>query len=464
MSPANNQTKDNNNHLGSIIFDDIVQHKTGWCIRNCDSDVSHVPGLHVLESQTIWLTNLPWGVMIEGGLAGHSMYRPLEYFKIPLHKINSQLGIDEDLKKQAVVFSNFFDRIHKLANHFLGIDGIDQERMVKSIRREVSYNSNDLMYDKDFANKISSAISHYTNVERESNLRGESSHVIDLWIPALQHAKAIFETPLPIGKWERVKQHKLPGKANIMEWVMELSTPALVNVNVYNVSPQISSIINFGSGNINSKENRSWITSNELLSLLPVADIKINEAIQSQSLVVLDNVQKLLSLFPEESNLSLSTHIFLDNLWSGFTVTNPPLRYKQNKESLILSRKGCQNIVCPFFKAEDRFLCLEYVAKLISMGYNPLGYGAGKIKLDATDLEEEDIFLISKELGLIPPAGSLTDIKNLNFDFENNPFDLLLVFLAQGRIDDLMNLDGDMVETLLQIDNSVLDNIKIGDN
>jgi len=431
--------------FGCVIFDDVHQHKNGWAAKSTDKKSFHISGINELESKVVWLTNLDYNASFIAGLNNHGRFRRADYLRHNTFRIGSHLNIEDDLRQQALCYSKLFERVSRLSNCFFNINEVHKDRLAKAFRTHSGVY--DPIYSSYFAEYFESATSHYVLTEQQFKENKENISIADLWIPALTHCKNIVATPLPVGKWKKVKRNKLPSYPQIMQWLMELSGPGIVKVNVTDIDPLLSPLFNFGSGS-QGNLRRKWITTTELMSLVPIANIDILEAHISEGLVVLDALNDIVQVIPEEAVLSLSCHFMLDSLWTGLTALNPPPSARGQKKTN--SGYKSYNPVTPFLKAYDRFHCMSYVLQLSKMGFNVRGYGTGKITIDTTDLTERDVYTACKELGLIPPVMNVPDLDTIAFN-EDSPHHYLLQLFGSNNLNSIFEIDKLIVDSLLDI-------------
>ncbi len=428
--------------FGCIIFEDTHQHRVGWAARAEENEARYISDINELESDTVWLTNLPFEISFQSGFSNHSLYRESNFLRTDIKKLNKFLGLSDDqLEEQAYIYCRLFKRVMALANHFLGITEIDKQTLTKSIRKHAG--SYDPVFMTDFREKIRSAITHYVWTVQPGSYSGDGQESVNFLLPAIDHAKEILSTPVPVGNWLQVKQ--LPDKDNILCWAEELDAPAIVRINVQDVDPDIGDYLNFGSGS--EKDRKKWITVVELINLLPVANIQVKDAYKSEGFVILDELLDLVESFPEESLMSISTQIFLDNFWTGLTTQHPPPYLRRERDRI---EKSPINTICPFYKSQDRLICLKCALQAVLEGFNVKAYGTGKITVDATDASNDELYSLAKKIGLIPPVRYVENINSLNLDMENDPLDLLIGILAKGNYEELLAIDEEFVNIMLE--------------
>lgn len=437
-------------NYGCIIFENEIKHDAAWaCIAG--EEPFYISSLNDLSTDVIWLTNISFEVMKESRLLGNTRYRHDQFLRIDVNKLIDFFGLHKDLKKQAWAFSQIFYNVCRLYYGLMPKDvELDHAALKNGVRKCAG--EYDLSYTESMAKIIDSATVNSVNCERQIR-REDSGGTIFFRCSPIEHMSFILSAPLPTGKWIKVDLPSCQDSSeHVLEWLSYQDSPMLISITIKKISDKIGSYINYGSG---GKYNREWVTSPELAMLLPFSDIVVNQAYKSEYISSMKPLYDFVRSVPEVSDLSISFHLFLDNIWTGLSsnlkTSNQQKLEQKTKDQKKKKPKRAHNHAAPFLRAHDRFFCLQKVVKLASLGYDVAGYGGGLIRVDIPNISDQDIYNIGYNAGLIPPMCFLNE-SDLQHDakHDNTPIGILQNLYALNMFEKLMYIDNQVVEGILK--------------
>ncbi len=413
------------NKFGSVIFDDPALHDSGWATvwDGINTRPVRISGTKELSSGTVWLTNLSYDMMNLSGLNG-SRFRRSIFFHSSIERYWDDVGIGSNeligcnqvwsgrythISHVRAVYSSWLFRSVVNATNaiipMISIPGPDllsaiSDRIIPAASRYFTSLPSD-----DALDAASQADLAYQPVAKRHRQNGVKLPTIRLRINRVSNGIKMLSVPFPVGKWTPVLNLK-EVVANIDSWLEE-NPMSMIRLTVVQTHERfMEDIINFGA-TLNEKKTRQyqWVTSVDLVRLLPYCEVKIHGILASSSyLTGFDLLERAgLRLDADEINVrsaAYSFNIFMDMLWR--TLTKSPADYKPSRP---LSLK--KNLVTPmaaFIRSYDRAELFPKVAMMQTLGWDVEGYGSGSINLSLK--EDADFKMLANhalECGLFPP-------------------------------------------------------------
>lgn len=424
--------------IGVVLFNDTCLHEEGWACR-AGEDPFRITGTHQLSTDTLWIMNIPYGLINEVGMDRNSFYRQNDFLWRKIPDIACMIGIAEDDHiGQAKVCADIASRVIRIAQKTLGFSHYPMPNLKKGIRELLG--AADPFMIANTAKALKDSTKNFTTCQR---VGGKIESRATFTIPALYHAQRILTPPVPCGNWHHVTTKALPrDKAGIEDWVMNSDSPSVVRVVVNNFDSELAPLLNYGTDLGFSKFNRQWITSTELITILGMAaDVQLQEAYVCEGYTsIAGPLKETVEGYPEETALSFSWQIFLGNLWTAFSTAHAPAEYKRHG-------KHWSNPVAPFVRAQDRLTCFESASTLHQAGLDVLSFGTGTITVDATNLTDEALVAAAQAANLIPPLCHLADMKGS--DDWNDTLCVLQTLYGTGNTDLILQLDEQVVTDLI---------------
>lgn len=353
-----------------------------------------------------WVVSLTPREMIALGIEAHALFRSNDFFRTKIETIRQEL-IGNDLIRGATFASRVASRIMCLARAALGIDSVHPLTLRHAIRERLLPIDIDWSHTPIVLEAIESATQEFARIAPTP----EKGNVFALCAPRIAHAKAItnLTVPSPLQPAIRVLYPPFPDRADaIRSWIESVGLPMLIKGNfsfqVRTAEESVYEVKNIAPTRYRKKgvmgevrrASRKWFTHLDALFLLEAIDkIQIESAIVFEETILLDAhpaVEKVLALFGEEAEASLSCAIFAENIWTAFATGNAP----------PLKKDVCANPMTPFIRAKERIAMARVAQTLIKAGFRVIGYGTGRVLL-AEPLERivEAAFFAD----LIPYAG-----------------------------------------------------------
>ena len=425
--------------FGCVLFDDPFVHESGWaCVSG--QKALRVPGTQHLSTDTVWLTNLSYDLIYGAGLNRNPRFRRTEYLRQKLKQITNALGLQEDPTQQVEVLAEVFERVVSATAKMLSIDHIPLDTLAKGVRELLG--PPDPVLPQAIHKILEDSAKSWTICQVPYMEHRERKRFV---LPPQAHAKELLMAPLPAGSWDRVAANKIPGKNACLEtWLNEMRTPCMARVVINRIDPQYNALVNYGSDTRESRGNRQWVTTTEMLSLLQMAaEIQILEVISCEGTVGIgEKMQRILSM-PDECQLSMSWGLFMENLWAGFCASYPPPASQRGG-------KASFNPIAPFLRAHDRTLCLQAAIRLAQEGMTILGYGTGSVDFDASGVSEAEIVRAALKVGVLPPPCRLSykAVQEIQGKI-TSPLGAMQMLLATGNSKQMLEADKQIINQLI---------------
>jgi len=441
---------------GCVRFEDPHQHNTGWASISGEKPF-RIKGTESLPSDVVYIVNLERNLMYQCGFKAHGKYRSSEYLSLKFvnrevspaikekssidwipHSLMATLGVHEDeWREQVKVMSDFFSRVMTISEKLIGIDTPPLYSIDYGVRQRVL--PCDPVMERGLVKAINEATVHYVQCEVNTDIYTSGFRRFTVSLPKVKHALSILDTPIPFGEWEIIEKRNLPSKKeSIFEWLESVGGCVLARVSMSNIDSTLNRLINFGSG----QTYRRWVTTEELVWLSELGDVRITQAYKCSdigSLKAVEKIKETISKKKDIADLSISLGLFLESFWLGVSKDlAPPVHVLQDKYSA--------NIIRPFYKTKDLMGCLNAAVKLHSKGVHVVGYGKGNIHF-LTEKTDDEIAKICSEVEVIPSSMNLKDTSFLNLE---KPLDVLLGMILKNESKMLIDTDKAVINNICE--------------
>lgn len=427
--------------FGCVLFDDTAQHNTGWASQE-GGEPFRVAATKDLASDTIWWTNLPYQVAQYSGLLQHSRFRKNDYLRTKMHAIFKDMNLVGGMQS-CVPLSLIFERVIRVVQRLMKFksDDIPQLMLRSGVREKVM--GHDPVHEESVYAALNQADAPWSITESTYDMvSAQEKEVVMLRLPPREHAHYVMSTPVPTGKWEHVDLSLTSSEA-VDAWIASITGPAVINITANNFSSEYNAIYNFGSKLGGSKSNRQWVTTQELISILPVADVKAHSAYVNSAMSPDSGWLHVFNNLPDNVDLSYSANIAFDNIWSGICGSVWPPPSQRGPERTWI------NDYAPFVRAMDKLACLEKAVMLQKMGFDVDGYGAGKVMVRKHSHNDAlSFYQAARELNMLPPALGLPG-ESVQGERPDGALGLLRILLALSRSEEMLKADKIIVDQIL---------------
>lgn len=430
---------------GCVMFEDTHEHKSAW-VSEDDTEPFYISDPADLSSDVIWITNLPYDLSAKTGYLGHGRFRNAQYLRLSIDRLSHFLGLDGDLKDQAVVLGALFGRVMRLVNAYIlqgeEIDDYDLKTAIRKVAGGVDH-----IYSESFSNVLESSKVFSINCLRQAR-RDQEIKTVFLRCMPIEHARFVLSTPLPVGKWSKTPP---PEKGEtVYDWLLRQKSPVLTKIKFNSINSDLNAYINFGSG---KNIKRVWITGTELVMLLNISDVEVLAAYESETLTTCKPLLDMIDALPKVCDMSMSVALFLDNIWVAIGAshkvniqrkTEQDKRERRTKAKINIS----QNHATPFLRAQDRFYCYQKSLEIAVKGFDVLGYGAGCIRVNVADKTEKEILDLCREVNLLPPMLSVKKNQDPNPDCSSFVKTLQTLY-GRSMLEKIIDADRKIVQKMI---------------
>jgi len=428
--------------FGCVIFDDPHQHTAGWAAV-AGHDATRIRGTQDLSSGVVWITNLEYTLLWEAGLSRSSRLRRDDYLRQKISRLLDSLGLDlEQAPRCAEALAAVFANVMCAVRATVPIDFIPQYTLRSGLREALA--DPDPLLPVEVADALTDSIEYWTPIERTAAGYGDDDPRYRYFtLPLLAHARNVLSMPLPDGEWVQVASRELPATSSqVVEWVTRWPTPLVVQVSIKDFDPSLNLLINYGGGTPTNRSRRRWVTTVELATLAPLADVRVHTAFTSARAIQLDAPLAQLQRLPDAYEMSLSVGLCAENCWTAMSTSHA----RGNKTS---AKRPC-NPYIPFLRAQDRVLCFHAAARLFAEGINVIGYGTGAVIVNAADVPAQELARAARTVGLLPPALGVAPQHDEARDVAS-PLAAIQALYVQSRRQDILSVDAKIVAGLSSV-------------
>ena len=448
-------------NTGAILFDDEKTPSMGWACRFGESPF-RVPGVHVLPSDTFWLTNVSYDDMNASGILDHAVFRHNNYLRLPVGSILLELGFTDNDGKvstpdQAVAaIASIFERMIRLSAWIGGLSREEWKPPMRNLR--LFYRQTLFPADQRLDPALQDAIDEATQAFSRTRMTAPfDCQRFTLVVPRLAHARRILDTPIPAGPECQVVSPPEPG-TSVTDWVRQVGGPMLIKASVGGMSSMVSQVINFGGATVptarrdgrdalyQGASTRQWITSEEACVLDRLGELTIEKAIVftrwTTVLHAIEPIKEFFGMVEPLDHLSYTVGLFAENLWTGLTLTN---------ESSPADRGLSANLAAPFLRSMDRLNCLEHVMDVVEQEYSVTGFGVGRVMCATRNGREDPIlagFRVAGTAGLVAPfpPPEVGAVETPPMISDDPAYRAMIELRASGKREQFLDVDREVVE------------------
>lgn len=395
--------------FGVVRFDTDDPNYGGW------ASVDGRPGVRIasvgsLDNDTLWWTNLSFQAMHLCNLHKMPFIKRTTY-------LNSWLqGGQDDVCRgwgllrrthtaQSITeaLSQIFGNVMRFAVGHYGLDlrSVPMHDNLADELRVRMYPEKDPHLSPEVDAALGAAHQYYTYCITP-RMPPDEFMTVRFAVPAIAYAQEIANSIIPTDQVEYVSADRMPPPTQRLHWILDQARPAMAQVTVSDVHPEVASIVAFGSG-AKSGSNRSWVTHPELLLLANYASVDIHSAFLFSGYEVLPS-KVAIPGFSRLQAMTPSAEIIASNHWIGLSRENP-YRLEAQKEGRAHSPRAT------WITAYDRFLMFTHALKLHYAGLAVKRYGAGAVTVVVPKHNYRDAYELATGAGLLAPPFVANDIE-----------------------------------------------------
>ena len=433
---------------GCVNFDDVRHHNAGWA-SIAGQTAYRIASTKDLQSDVSWLTNLDYDMSYKAGFAVHAGFRRSDYLSEYFIKADNKALVGQgfesarfDFSKMLDVDSNngalltqrsavIFDRLMRLSNRWLNLQDLPLYTLANGFRERLI--GHDAVLPGSIVTALTDATASFVWTERNDD-SDKNNQLLTLILPRVTHGVKCATLQEPKGDWVPLS---LPStnEQDIDEWVSNHNGYLVVQMAIDNMNEEANRLINFGSG----RSARQWITGIELSELNKRGKVTLKKAYRPTTLEPLQALEPLLAMQDDVHDLSFSTGLFWQNIWTGLCAKKTPPAH-------ILKTNKSINSLAPFIRATDRNACFLAALTLQKKGLQVVSYGKGRITIsydgNANRLAEH-----IRQTQLIPSFLNSVARQDVAID---TPIQMLQEIYLQGDFKRLNDADQQITESLCQ--------------
>lgn len=362
--------------IGTVLFDDPYIAREGWASKG--EEVVRINGHGELDSDVLWVTNVPFPKWRELTLNNTSNILHSQYMRTTIDHIAKELNLVLDPKEIVLESAKVFNSAVKFGSDEYGIGiGTPGYRYTNIIADKIYPSHMRSAPDITFRHRLLDAFKQSTqeNQAMSSKQIPSGSSVYSFNFPRATYAKWLLEMPVPIGKqWKEIKKSANTTTIGTREGEMVKGTKAVIKkligmgqdnalflrVVVKYTDKMYRNFATFGNG---SNHIRGWVTLPELITLVKYSVVELHGGFMTE----IGPLGILTDSINTKEEFSYSKGIFMENLW--ISLATPKF-------------KDQYNAVGAYLRAYDRAMCFKVAEKLaIENGFTIGSYGAGRIQV-----------------------------------------------------------------------------------
>ena len=449
---------------GVVLFDNPNIPGQAWAARANES-AFRIASPEALSTDTVWLLGMDAAQMYAFGLSGHAIFRGNDFLRTRLDVLSREvLPLSESNAHRAETLAKLFERQVLIYQRFIE-KNVSREQWVPhpfSLRQAIRESL--LPYDPDFRGAMelmtacNEALQEFVRCMVYVD-KNKGTMTVPIVLPRINHAKQIFRCEVPSSLQVKKIKGFPRGQEEQVAWCASIGKPMLLQVTVHAVREDMASVLSYGgitavrpriqgTRGTTHRAMRSWMTSNEFLWLAPIAKIEIHDAMvfeESGTLEQLPAVREFFDLVTEADEAGISAGLFAENLWTAVTT-----QHAHPMKKLVSA-----NVLAPFFRAHERFLCFQKAKVLADAGYQVSGYGTGKIFLvfEEDEFLQANVFKAAALIGAVPPMIDPDYPHTMGFsdmlDGKPAAYVAMMNVIASGQWQTWVDFDEQLVDNLV---------------
>lgn len=360
----------------------------GWCSLNGEKAKMFASSSSDLDPKVLWITNLDYEDYKEASFSGTSHIRNENFFRLPLKKIGTEIGVYSSTKTPETVelLSGVASKTINLAGE--SMPGLRFSGFSLSESIYIALGLLDIKNDPAarFQSEYQAAFQEFSVIT--SSRRGFSGETeIVRFIPnRILHAEHVLSYSQPAGDLRVIE-----GDMSVNEF-LSLENPAIAEATVDNSNAEFADLIAFGSQYSSSRVMRTHVTQAEVFFMLSVGS-----KFALKNTIVFSS-----SSMPPQLPEKLTSNAFVRNSYAGGLLAD-------NFLSSLMSKRRLQGtrIKTPHFfpsravhiRSVDRMLSFEMAKALFEAGLRIVDYGFGVVSVRVSFSEMPTAMMIGADLG-----------------------------------------------------------------
>lgn len=393
-----------------------------------------------LPSQTLWVTNVNLGDLIDLGLHKNPKIAHDGYFRTRIAQISQELGLDTlSLEQQSSFLAEMLGITAEMGRIELGLTQYPAKSFVQAVGQLHGYREHPA--GSPVYTISEQSCQRYTSAERSRRI--EDAEIFSFWMPRYEWANDLLETGLPTGENAQViPAHNLPEMGRdavaLVQWAEENKIPLFANIRINQMEESVGRLINYGagaqgidSGGYDARNLREWCALPELAVLAYSGDIEILKVVTAGGWA-----RSGLHLNTDKvARVSYSYGLLSENIWSG--LTRKPDAF--GKVSKTMQTAWMQSL--------ERMKCLRVAERLQGLGMDILNYGNGRITVACPPSIRAFIPQAALEESMLYPC-SLKDLKFYDPSLSADPFVVMQSLIANKQYARILEVDNVMLNKL----------------
>lgn len=350
-----------------------------------------------LAQDVLWITNLNEEQFFRAKLHTSTIYRSEGFLRSSLRHVYSELGMDPRfIAHDEVVeaLSTVAQRVVTYCEDNLHVN-IRSKNFVDDVAHAIGAPKSQVA--DEFRDIVESCAQFaYTRPVKANNYINNPLF-LTLRRNRVMHARMLLSEPVPPDTgWEYIPRQKLPVERTDIESMLEqLDKPFMVRCSLSNVNPMVSEVFSVVSG---AQVVREWITDEEWRVARLWSDIDYRALLLCNEAPV-EIAQRIALPASPLAPLSYTMGLVSELVWNAMSAKRG---FKDNAGYTAASA---------WLRARDRMAMFEYAEKLHAKGLRIWGYGGGNVVVVYPDGGLRHTLDVSTDMGLVPPASKLLEVK-----------------------------------------------------
>lgn len=397
--------------IGVCLFDDPKLASSGWA-SVAGETAKRISGAAELSSAEVWVTNVDFRTYRALSFHKAPHIFDTQYFRTSMRMLVKELGLEDDHKTAASVFSEIFTRTLKQAVDVFGLQPREPEYRFSSLLgghllsprfRRGPQGPN--------AAEIQLGINHaYQANQAMFNRRPPQGSTAQVFtFPRERYARWLLSLPYPSGdRWKTIAHKEselvigvqdgseIPGtRAALQRLRKKAQTSAVfLRISVLSIDRFFQDFASFGVGGFDVKARR-WATLPEVIEISRYSKISLMGGFQCP----LTRLGLSDRLSTDARPFSFSRGLLLENAWVGLSG-----RINGSKDETALGA---------YMRAYDRLACNRVAEQFARYNVVIGSYGTGRVVAYVPENEKKAITQLALAKRVLPP---LSMTKGLSLD------------------------------------------------
>lgn len=394
--------------IGVCCFEDVSDASSGWASIN-GSDCFRISGHSELQSDILWVTNLPYQHYKNLNLITAPHIYDTQFFRTSMEQIAKENGLDGDDQVLAEFCSSLFTKVANHGKDFFDFDlSTPGYRYHKLLSYKLIPDFSRKRPEGRFSGDIFEAVQNSTQANQAMSgvKKPQGSTAVNFVFPRGPYARWLLSQKYPAGtKWTEIKQKNdsatfgfedgkvIRSTASVVDRLSDLGqdNALFMRLNVQSMDPFYQRFASFGAsgsfGPSARQKHRRWATLPEVLELSKYAKVQI----MGGYMTPFTEKQIIEPSVLQGTGMSYAHGLFLENTWAALC-------------SPISTQSGStETTLGAYMRSYDRIACGRAASRFAKAGFVVGSYSMGRLIVFVRPGEEVQAAREAFASGLLPP-------------------------------------------------------------